>query len=547
MGYRFNPFSGKLDVVLDSASEISNTPAGNISATTVQAAIDELDSEKQGLDATLTALAAYNTNGLLTQTAADTFTGRTITGTATKITVTNGDGVSGNPTITIPDSVTLVTPTIAATGFSNMNHTHAGTTTGGTIAQSALTGFGTGVSTALGVAVGSAGAFVTFNGALGTPSSGTLTNATGLPVSTGISGLGTGVATFLATPSSANLLAAVTNETGTGVLVFGTAPTFTTSIITPLIYGSSSASGDLTLQSTSNATRGRVITLDQMSIMNEDKTFTAGTGGMIAIGSGLTYTLDFASAAFGSVVAANPTVVLKQTGSNFATAQLFLNSLKIRNDPTVAANIGPIYTVLDIATITADSQTITNSAYQGFRSVPVFAIANAGVLNVTTLTHLQLSMNLGAGVTMADRIGINVAAGTVTGTLQNVTGLEIAFLTGTVSAVGIRNASPTVYTPSTTQAIAAAGDNPLANATFIKISNSTAGSITLTDAAIIADGEGGQLLIIEQVGAQNVVLTNTNNLRLAGAANYTMGQYDTLTLIYDTSSAQWVELARSNN
>ena len=32
-------------------------------------------------------------------------------------------------------------------------------------------------------------------GALGTPSSGTLTNCTGLPVATGISGLGTGVAT----------------------------------------------------------------------------------------------------------------------------------------------------------------------------------------------------------------------------------------------------------------------------------------------------------------------------------------------------------------
>jgi hypothetical protein len=39
------------------ASAITNTPAGNIAATTVQAAIDELDSEKQPLDATLTALA----------------------------------------------------------------------------------------------------------------------------------------------------------------------------------------------------------------------------------------------------------------------------------------------------------------------------------------------------------------------------------------------------------------------------------------------------------------------------------------------------------
>lgn len=57
---------------------------------------------------------------------------------------------------------------------------------------------GTGVATALGINVGSAGAFTAFNGAGGTPSSLTLTNATNLPISTGISGLGTGVATALA-------------------------------------------------------------------------------------------------------------------------------------------------------------------------------------------------------------------------------------------------------------------------------------------------------------------------------------------------------------
>jgi hypothetical protein len=64
--------------------------------------------------------------------------------------------------------------------------------------------------------------------ALGTPSSATLTNATGLPIATGVSGLGTGVATFLATPSSANLATAVTDETGSGSLVFATSPTLVT-------------------------------------------------------------------------------------------------------------------------------------------------------------------------------------------------------------------------------------------------------------------------------------------------------------------------------
>jgi len=60
---------------------------------------------------------------------------------------------------------------------------------------------------------------------IGTPSAGTLTNCTGLPVSTGISGLGSNVATFLATPSSDNLASAVTDETGSGALVFATSPT----------------------------------------------------------------------------------------------------------------------------------------------------------------------------------------------------------------------------------------------------------------------------------------------------------------------------------
>jgi len=95
----------------------------------------------QAPDSTLTALAAYNTNGLITQTAADTFAGRTITGTTNRLTVTDGDGVLGNPTLDISSSYVgqSTITTLGTIGTGVWQGTVVGVSYGGTGASDAAT------------------------------------------------------------------------------------------------------------------------------------------------------------------------------------------------------------------------------------------------------------------------------------------------------------------------------------------------------------------------------------------------------------------------
>jgi hypothetical protein len=118
--------------------------AGTVAATdSILGAIQKLNGNAanlQPLDAELTAISGLAANGLIARTSASTAAARTLTGTAAEITVTNGDGVSGNPTLSLPAALIFTGKTV----------------TGGTFSSPTLT-----------------------TPALGTPASGVVTNLTG--------------------------------------------------------------------------------------------------------------------------------------------------------------------------------------------------------------------------------------------------------------------------------------------------------------------------------------------------------------------------------
>jgi hypothetical protein len=209
---------------------------------------------------------------------------------------------------------------------------------------------------------------------LGTPQSGTLTNCTGLPLTTGISGLGAGVATFLATPSSANLRTAVTDETGTGALVFANTPT----LVTPVL-GVATATSVNKMAITAPATSSTLAVAD-------GKTFTVNHSLTLAGTDTTTMTFPSTSATIARTDAAN-TFTGDQTFSN-----AIIGTVQALSGPG-AVNVTQLTTAFT-STGTGDALTLADGVAGQLKMIVYVAEAAGADTGILTPT------NLGAGTTI---------------------------------------------------------------------------------------------------------------------------------------------------
>lgn len=97
--------TASMSFVVDEDNMTSNSDTKVPTQQSTKAYVDTQVATKQNSSTALTNLAAVGTTGSLHRTGTDAYASRTLTGTANLITVTNGNGVSGNPTITVGTSV----------------------------------------------------------------------------------------------------------------------------------------------------------------------------------------------------------------------------------------------------------------------------------------------------------------------------------------------------------------------------------------------------------------------------------------------------------
>jgi hypothetical protein len=226
----------------------------------------------------------------------------------------------------------------------------------------------------------------------------------------------------------------------------------------------------------------------------------------------------------------NPTVI----GDGGGTFDILPNVKGVLHAPTYTAANGLTASVLADAAV-----------YHG----PTFNKAGTGVFAQTETTGLY-DLPVIDGVTVLTRRGVWVRPYTSAngGVATTDIGVDVEALTGT-NKIGIRNASTDVGTPLAATMSAVSSTIPH-TARVVRLNNTSGGSLTITAAPTISDGQDGEILIVFNGSTNSVTIQDqgtlaSSNLRLS-ATTVALGTRDSIMLMYSSTVGDWIQIGQTN-
>lgn len=304
----------------------------------------------------------------------------------------------------------ITTPTNTTTSVVTIDGTQ--TLTNKSIAITQLTGLGTGVATALAINTGSAGAFVVLGGALGTPSSGTGTNISGIPAANILAG-SFGAGAYVISTS----LQAATIELG--------AATDTT--LARVSAGVISVEG-VRVIADSGTTSGTILKNNGTTFVASTETYaTPGTSGNVMTSNGTNWTsatpsgitsstliissLFETSARFSSALNGTGTTTFGNSGTGVKTGATGTSSARLVYG-IVGNNFATLYASSKSFSIMVDAiDVVSNGSGSAYFGIAFVTVDGTG--------HTFTGKHIGFKMTKVSSVTVNLFATQADGTTEN--------------------------------------------------------------------------------------------------------------------------------
>ncbi|MBP6974946.1 MAG: tail fiber domain-containing protein [Candidatus Pacebacteria bacterium] len=244
---------------------------------------------------------------------------------------------------------------------------------------------------------------------------------------------GTLYSTATGSITSSQLTTSLTDETGSGLAVFGTTPTFTTNITTPLIIGGTGTTSTLTLKTTSGVGTTNADIIFQVGNDGDTEAMRILNNGRIGVGTASPSSkLDITTNALGVTQTTSSGVVLSNTTQALSNAPQISPSLRWHasgwrggvNPPSTSAAVDFDFRAYVVPVKTTS---ISSTAYLGFGSSIAGGSYNDGQFIINSLGNVAVGTTIPAGLFQVNQTTTGTGTVSTTASDTTVSGIHTQF------------------------------------------------------------------------------------------------------------------------